>query len=127
VTSLFNFCFAENGLVAFRMGVPLSGISFIEWIVEVKYKAFVNWALRYIANLDIPVKRGTFVEFRNGMVNISPIGQGASHTEMAGFQRYDKKRGITKAMVEALEIQFPELGMRYLIGRQVYFDAFPAG
>jgi phosphomannomutase len=127
VTSLFDFCFAENGLIAFRMGVPLSGTSFIEWIGEIKYKAFISWVLKYIANLDIPVKRGTFVEFRNGMVNISPIGQGASYAEMDEFQRYDKAHGIRKTMVEALERQFPDLGMKYSIGGKVCFDAFPAG
>jgi phosphomannomutase len=26
--------------------------------------------LHYIADLDIPIKRGTFVEFRNGMINV---------------------------------------------------------
>ena len=28
--------------------------------------AQVNWTLHYIADLDIPQKRGTFIEFRNG-------------------------------------------------------------
>ena len=33
--------------------------------------------LHYIADLDIPIKRGTFIEFRNGMINVSPIGRNA--------------------------------------------------
>lgn len=64
VASLFDYCFAENGLTAFRMGRPLSSNSFITWLGEEKYKQLVNWCLVYIAGLDIPVKRGTFVEFR---------------------------------------------------------------
>ena len=32
VTTLFDFCFAENGLTAIRMGVPLASHSFIKWI-----------------------------------------------------------------------------------------------
>jgi phosphomannomutase len=35
VTSLFDFCFAKNGLTAFKMGVPLSSTS-IDWIGETK-------------------------------------------------------------------------------------------
>jgi hypothetical protein len=33
---------------------------------------------RYISDLDIPVMRGTFIEFRNGMLNVSPIGRNCS-------------------------------------------------
>ncbi|KAI9770984.1 MAG: Phosphomannomutase [Geoglossum simile] len=127
VTSLFDFCFAENGLTAFKMGVPLSSTSFIDRIGETKYKALVNWVLRYVADLDIPVKRGTFVEFRNGMVNISPIGRNASNAERDEFQRYDKENGIRKTMVEALKRQFPDFGLTYSIGGQISFDVFPDG
>ncbi|KAH6665671.1 eukaryotic phosphomannomutase, partial [Halenospora varia] len=83
--------------------------------------------LKYIADLDIPIKRGTFVEFRGGMVNISPIGQGASSVEMLEFQRYDKVHGVRKTMAEKLEGQFPDLGLQYSIGGQICFDAFPVG
>lgn len=31
-TSLFDFCFAENGLTAVRMGVPMASQSFIGWL-----------------------------------------------------------------------------------------------
>ena len=27
------------------------------------------------SEVDIPIKRGTFIEFRSGMLNISPIGR----------------------------------------------------
>ena len=127
VTSLFDFCFAENGLTAFRMGVPLASASFIEWMGEEKYKALVNWVLIYIANLDLPFKRGTFMEFRNGMVNISPVGRNASNEERAEYERYDKAHGIRMRMIEELEKQFPDLGLTYSIGGQISFDVFPTG
>ena len=37
-----------------------------------------------------PDGRGTFVEFRRGMINISPIGRNASTEERDEFERYDK-------------------------------------
>ena len=64
VTALFDFCFAENGLTAIRMGQPLASASFIEWLGEERYKKLVNWLLVYLAGIDLPIKRGTFVEFR---------------------------------------------------------------
>lgn len=41
---------------------------------EDRLKTFINFVLHYVADLDIPIKRGTFVEFRNGMLNVGAVG-----------------------------------------------------
>ena len=61
---------------------------------EDKLKELINFVLHYIADLDIPIKRGTFVEFRNGMLNVSPIGRNCSQEERDEFERFDLKTGI---------------------------------
>lgn len=111
VTTLFDYCFPENGLGAFRMGVPLPSQSFIGWLGEDKYKRLVKFCLKYVAGLDIPVMRGTFVEFRNGMINVSPIGRNASVQERDDFQAYDKEHKIREQFVEALKKEFPDFGL----------------
>ena len=111
VTTLFDFCFAENGLTAYRLGEQLPSNSFIKWIGEEQYKELVRFVLHYIADLDIPVKRGTFIEFRNGMVNISPVGRNASTQERNDYEKYDKEHGIRKAFVEKLRERFGHLGL----------------
>lgn len=111
VTALFDYCFAENGLTAYRMGVPLASHSFIQWIGEERYQALVNYILRYIADLKIPVKRGTFVEFRNGMINVSPVGRNASLEEREAYEKYDLEHGIRKKFVQDLKTAFPDLGL----------------
>lgn len=73
----FDYGFAENGLTAFKNGQPLASQNFIAWLGEDKYKKIAKFCLRYISELDIPIMRGTFIEFRNGMINISPIGRNA--------------------------------------------------
>lgn len=65
---MFDFCFSENGLTAFKLGTQLESQTFINWLGQEKYNRLANFILRYIANLDLPVKRGTFIEFRNGML-----------------------------------------------------------
>ncbi|KAI9792065.1 MAG: Phosphomannomutase [Peltula sp. TS41687] len=127
VTSLFDFCFAENGLTAFREGEVLASQSFIGWLGEEKYQRLVKFVLRYIAGLDLPVMRGTFVEFRNGMINVSPVGRNASIREREEFEAFDKQAGVRRAMVEALRREFPDLGLTYSIGGQISFDVFPTG
>ncbi|KAI9221527.1 phosphomannomutase [Blastocladiella britannica] len=124
---LFDFGFSENGLTAFRLGQKLASQSFIEWIGEKKYQELVKFILHYIADLDIPVKRGTFIEFRNGMINVSPIGRDCSHPERADFFAYDKVHNVRKTMIEALRAAFPDLGLTYSIGGQISFDVFPTG
>ena len=127
MTSLFDFCFAENGLTAYRMGVPLASNSFIKWIGEQKYKEMVNYILHYIADLDVPVKRGTFVEFRNGMINVSPIGRAATNQERGEYEKFDLEHGIRKKFVADLRERFPDAGLTYSIGGQISFDVFPKG
>jgi len=111
VTSLFDFCFAENGLTAYRMGVPLASSSFIKWIGEEPYQKLVKFILHYIADLEIPKKRGTFIEFRNGMINVSPIGRNASIEERNEYEKYDLEHGIRKKFVEDIRAAFPDLGL----------------
>ncbi|KAI9841467.1 MAG: Phosphomannomutase [Sclerophora amabilis] len=127
VTSLFDFCFAENGLTAYRMGQPLASHSFISWIGEEKYQRLAKFILHYIADLEIPVKRGTFIEFRNGMINVSPIGRNASVEERNEYEKFDKEHGIRTKFVQKLKDEFSDLGLTYSIGGQISFDVFPKG
>jgi phosphomannomutase len=52
-----NYSFSENGLVAYKDGALIAKRSLSEFLGETNIKRIVNFALRYIANLDIPVKR----------------------------------------------------------------------
>jgi len=127
VIDMFDYCFAENGLTAYRQGVILPSNNFVRWLGEEKYKVMANFILHHIADLDIPVKRGTFIEFRNGMINVSPIGRNASGQERNEFEAYDKIHGVRKELVEKLKAKFADYGLTYSIGGQISFDVFPQG
>lgn len=86
MTSLFDFCFPENGLTAIRLGKSLAGTSFIQWLGEEKYQKFTNFCLEYMSGLVLPKKRGTFIEFRNGLINVSPVGRNANGEERDEFE-----------------------------------------
>ena len=92
-----DYFFAENGLVAYKEGKVLAIQSLKTWLGEDKLKEFINFVLHYIADLDIPIKRGTFVEFRNGMLNVSPIGRNCSQQEREEFEKFDHQSGIRYA------------------------------
>ncbi|PNX66673.1 phosphomannomutase D1, partial [Trifolium pratense] len=58
------------------------------FVGDEKLKEFINFTLHYIADLDIPIKRGTFIEFRSGMLNVSPIGRNCSQEERDEFEKF---------------------------------------
>ncbi len=122
---LYDYVFSENGLMAFKDGKFLEEQSLKKYMGEDKLKEFINYTLHYIADLDIPIKRGTFIEFRNGMINVSPIGRNCSQEERDNFETYDKTANIRKTMVNIFQKKYPEL--QFSIGGQISFDVFPRG
>ena len=80
-----------------------------------------------MAKLDIPQKRGTFVEFRNGMLNVSPVGRNCSREERNAFEKFCLANKVRINMVNAVNEQFAEYGLRLSIGGQISFDLFPNG
>ena len=122
-----DYVFSENGLVSFKGRDTLNKTSIKEHLGEQNIQRFINFTLHYIANLDIPVKRGTFIEFRNGMLNVSPIGRNCSQEERDEFEKYDASHNVRREMVEVLRTTFEDLDLSYSIGGQISFDVFPRG
>jgi phosphomannomutase len=109
---MFDFCFPENGLNAFRLGEPLPTNSFIQHLGQEKYQKLAKFCLRYIANLEgLPKMTGTFIEFRKGMINVSPVGRNASQPERDEFQKWDLENKCRENMIAAIKKEFPDLGM----------------
>ena len=123
----FDYCFSENGLTAYKLGNQLASQSFIGWLGDERYNKLIKFILRYLADIDIPFRRGTFVEFRNGMINVSPVGRNASKDERNEFETYDREHKVREKMVSALRENFADYGLTYSIGGQISFDVFPTG
>lgn len=94
VLGAYDYVFSENGLVAHKAGDLLAVQSLKKHLGEDNLKKLINFVLHYIADLDIPIKRGTFIEFRNGMMNVSPIGRNCSQEERDEFEQYDKQANV---------------------------------
>ena len=52
-----EYCFSENGLLAMKNGKEFARQSFKDHLGEDNLKKLINFSLRYIADLDIPIKR----------------------------------------------------------------------
>lgn len=127
VLQQFDFVFSENGLRGFKNGSEFHCQNLVKFLGNDNIKRVVKKALRLIADIDIPVQRGTFIELRNGMMNISPIGRNCTQEERDDFEKYDHIHGVRKEMIQALRNEFPDLGLQFAIGGQISFDVFPSG
>merc|ERR1719173_242924 len=67
---------------------------------EDKIQMFINFCLSYLSKLKLPAKRGTFIEWRTGMLNISPVGRACSQKEREEFLRFDLEHKIRPTMIE---------------------------
>lgn len=123
----FDYIFPENGLVQIESGVEVGKASIQKHLGEDVLQRFINFVLRYLSELKLPIKRGTFLEFRNGMMNVCPIGRQCSREERLAFNEYDNKHHVRKTMIKALRKEFHDVDLTYSIGGQISFDIFPRG
>uniref|UniRef100_A0A3Q2UUD9 Phosphomannomutase n=1 Tax=Haplochromis burtoni TaxID=8153 RepID=A0A3Q2UUD9_HAPBU len=116
-----DYVFAENGLVAYKSGQLHS--------VQVRITACIRTVavLRWASCDSVSSLRGTFVEFRNGMLNVSPIGRSCTQEERIEFYELDKKEKIRETFVSVLQEEFKGKGLSFSIGGQISFDVFPDG
>lgn len=120
-----DYVFSENGLVAHGGGVLINKMSLSRYLGEDYLQEITNFCLGYLSQIKLPVKRGTFIEYRAGMLNVSPIGRSCSQEERDEFEEYDKIHKVRETMIDVLRNEFD--GLTYSIGGQISFDVFPEG
>lgn len=123
----FDYIYPENGLVQIEKGIEVGKVNIVQHLGEDLLKRFINYVLRYLSELDVPIKRGTFIEFRNGMLNVCPIGRQCTREERNKFAEYDDRHGIRKKMIADLRKEFADVDLMFSIGGQISFDVFPKG
>lgn len=134
---LFDWRFAENGLQGFYKTEEIHKKSFVGELGETHFKELINCCLRALANAKCPVKRGTFIEYRNGMINISPVGRACSQSEREEFNEFDNLFKIRENLILDVQeqwktyIEFKHLTLlpklKFSIGGQISVDVFPEG
>ncbi len=75
----------------------------------------------------MPVQRGNFIEFRTGMINVSPIGRNCSSQERSEFVVYNSQNKVLESFKDSVEKEFSCFNLRFAIGGQISFDCFPEG
>ncbi|CAK9290408.1 unnamed protein product [Gordionus sp. m RMFG-2023] len=123
----FDYILPENGIIGYKNGKQIFANSIQKQLGDETLQTFINYALGYMSKLILPFKRGTFIEFRQGLINIAPPGRNCSQAERDEFEKYDKIHQVRTKFVEDLRQRFSDLGLVFSIGGQISFDVFPKG
>ena len=125
--SIFKFIFCENGTIVYERGEIIHRVNFSDHVGEENFKKLVNFILLYLAKLDIPIKRGNFIDCRNGLLSISPIGRCCSLSERMRFIDYEDVAKTREIFIKYINENFNEFDIDCTIGGKISFEVFPKG
>lgn len=121
----FTWIFSENGLATYFEGKLFSSNNIVQHLGEKLYGELINDCMLEMSKINLPVKRGVFLELRTGLLNICPIGRSCSQSEREEFEKYDNIFKIRQALCNKLSSKYKKL--RFSIGGQISIDVFPYG
>lgn len=127
VANKFDYVFCENGLMQYRGGQLISSESILGVLGEQLLQRVINFSLGYMSKIELPAKRGNFVEFRSSMINLCPVGRSCSQEVRDEFVEYDNEHKIRQKFCDALENEFKDTGLKFALGGQTSVDVFPIG
>lgn len=124
---IFDYGFPENGVQFYKEGKLVSSSSVVDFLGENNYKRLINKILLLLSETESTVKRGTFIELRQSMINVSPIGRTCTREERNEFFELDKTKKIRQKLCDDLKGLCDELNIQCSIGGQISIDIFPKG
>lgn len=127
-TELFDYCFPENGVTFIKNNKVSSSSSYLKEVGEKEHNRLVKEIMKILSELtdeENPKMRGNFIEVRESMVNISPIGRSCTKEERKEFKELDTKIKTREKIVKILQKKFPNL--TFSIGGEISIDIFPNG
>ncbi|XP_047517702.1 phosphomannomutase [Pieris napi] len=127
ITNQFDYVFCENGVMQYQQGELKNTQSILNHAGERTLQRVINFALGYMSNIELPAKRGNFVEFRSSMINICPVGRSCNQNERDQFSQFDNQYNIRSKFVEALQNEFKDTDLKFALGGQISVDVFPKG
>lgn len=127
ILSIFDYGFPQNGLQFYDHGKLIKSESIIDYLTEPVYVKVANKILAELGKIDCPKKRGNFIELRDSMINVSPVGRSCTREERNEFFEFDTKNNIRKNLAKELNNEFKQYKLQCVIGGQISIDIFPVG
>ncbi len=132
---MFKWVFSENGLVAFKDNIQFHSQNIRDELGEEAFTKLINSCLLELSMVNIPIKTGTFIETRTGMINVCPIGRICTQKERDEFSNQDEIFKYREKLVNNLKNHWKNYlkknenltNLTFSIGGQISIDVFPEG
>lgn len=123
-----DYIFCENGTQVFIKDKLIEQKDLKKYIPEKHLQIVINNILLFLSELDLPFKRGTFIELRNGLINVSPVGRNCTLEERHLFSDYDKKHKVLQQLKDFIESVIEKEGIDLIVtfGGKISLDIFPS-
>ena len=104
--------------------------------MKIFFTNLINICLESLSKIENPIKRGTFIEYRKGMINVSPIGRSCNQEEREAFYLEDNVEGYRKELIKKIKSKWEQylyeneeckVELSFSIGGQISVDIFPKG
>lgn len=125
--SLAYHAFSENGAVYYSKGQQVAVDKLEDYLGDEQVSRLIQFLLRLLADCPSPWRTGTFIERRNCMLNISPIGRDCSPEQREAFYTWDQQNHCRQELVRQITTAFPDLPIDVTIGGMISCDLIIRG
>ncbi len=88
-------------------------------------QALLNFLNQLLKESPYPLRTGTHIEHRIGMINFSIVGRDCTYEQRLDYNRYDTETQERRKICEMIMKKFPDLEAS--IGGQISVDIYPKG
>lgn len=122
-----KFTCSQNGVITYKHGKLFHSNNIKKILSEEQIQFIINKVLLYIIAIELPFKRGHFIDFRDSMLYITPIGRNCTLEERKQFVEFDKSTNCRKIIINELKKQFKDLPISFALGGEIGFAIHPIG
>jgi phosphomannomutase len=109
LNKIFKYVFTENGMIGHKSNKILYDKNMRHDLGDDKLNKINNYLLELLSSTELPMKTGSFVDLRNGLIYFTPIGQNCTMSDRQQFKKFDEENNVRIKLVESIQKKFPDL------------------
>lgn len=125
---IFDYIFCECGSQVYYQNKLIENKNFISTIDRDKLNSIIKLCLKEIVKMPI-LLHGHQIDFRNGLIYISPPGLQATPLERQIFKEMDTKLNLRKKLINKIQkkIKKKKIDLEIVLGGEVGLALYPFG
>lgn len=127
VSNIIDYIFTENGTIIHNKNKCIKSHFLKDELNDNQTNLLVSFILKLLSKIIMPIKRGTFIEYRNGLINIAPMGRNCTLEEREIFIEFNSKENVLSKLKKEIEefIFQNNMDLSVTFGGKISLDIFP--